>query len=410
MAVFTYAARNDSGAVVEGEITAASQAEAARMVRGEGNFLVRIAPKGVHRGAAAAAKPSRTARVFGEKYRPDDVIFFTNQLAVMVETGVSLADALAACVHAGNSPRFARALDRIIDKINGGSEFSAALADHATVFPPIYVSLVKASEASGMLGPMLERLAEYLEHQRDLRKKIKGAVTYPIVMFVFAIGVTIFMMAYVLPKFGAIYAGREDKLPVLTRWLMAVSRGLTHYGLYLLGILIAGAVGLLFYFRTPEGRRKFEALKLRLPLIGPLFHKTYLSRSLQTLGTMIQSGVSVLDGVRLTAAACGSIAYESMWNQVNERLETGQQISEALADHPHVPRAINKMLSAGERSGRIGPVMERVARHCEAELNAAIKTLTSLIEPAIVMFLGVVVGGLVLSLLLPIFTISKVLR
>lgn len=409
MAVFTYVARDDAGAAVEGEITAASQVEAAKMVRGEGKFLVRIAPKGVRRGAAAA-KPSKTAHVFGEKYRPDDVIYFTNQIAVMVETGVSLTDALATCVHEGNSPRFARALDRVIDKVNAGSEFSAALADHPTVFPSIYVSLVKASEASGMMGPMLERLAEHLVHQRDLRKKIKGAVTYPIVMFVFAIGVTVFMMAYVLPKFGAIYAGREDKLPAITRALMHVSHGLTQYGLYLLGVIIAAVVGLVFYFRTPEGRRKFEAIKLRLPLIGPLFHKTYLSRSLQTLGTMIQSGVSVLDGVRLTAAACGSIAYESMWKQVNERLETGQQISEALADNPHVPRAINKMLSAGERSGRIGPVMERVARHCEDDLNTAIKTLTSLIEPAIVMFLGVVVGGLVLSLLLPIFTISKVMK
>lgn len=412
MPVFTYVARDDTGTTVEAEVTASSQAEAAKIIRSEGKYPVRITPRGAFNAPRGAEAPRAAgARKFiRDKYRPDDLIFFTNQLAVMVETGVSLADALEACKHDGNSPRFAKALDHVIDRVNGGSEFSAALAERPDVFPPIYVSLIKASEASGMMGSMLERLSAHLENQRAMIKKIKGAITYPIVMFVFAVGVTIFLLSYVLPKFSAIYAGRESKLPVATRTLMAFSDWLISYGLYVVGGLAVAAVAAVFYFRTPAGRLQWEAIKLKLPLFGPLFHKTYLARSLQTLGTMIQSGVSVLDGVKLTSAACGSVVYERMWNRVNERLEGGQQISEALADNRQVPKSINKMLSAGERSGRLGPVMERVARHCEAELNGAIKAMTSLLEPAIVMFLGVVVGGLVLALLLPIFTISKVMK
>ncbi|MFH1417106.1 MAG: type II secretion system F family protein [Planctomycetota bacterium] len=414
MPAFSYVARDDTGAEIEGQVTAASQAEATKIIRSEGKFVVRVAPtSGRHVGLDAgtgAGADHNGGRLFGEKYNPEDLIFFTNQLAVMVETGVSLAEALDACTSDGNSPRFAKALDGVIDQVNAGSEFSAALAEYPRVFPPLYVSLVKASEASGMLGSMLERLAAHLQSQRDTMKKLKGAITYPIVMMVFAIGTTIFLMTFVLPKFSAIYAGREESLPAITRALMAFSHGLTSYGLYGLAVLIALSVGAFLYLRKPKGREFSERIRLRTPLIGPLLHRTYLARSLRTLGTMIQSGVSMLDSVRLTAHACGSLHYEQKWNLVNKRLESGQQVSEALADDEHIPKAVKKMLSAGERSGKLGSVMERVADYCEAELSVSIKALTSLVEPAIVTFLGVVVGGLVLALLLPIFTISKAMR
>ncbi len=432
MAVFTYVARDNAGKLVEGDVNAASQIEAARIVRGEGKFIVRVNPKGTRSAAVkpkpptkstgsvasapgkskgnAAAKPTKAGIFGGDKYRPADLIFFTNQLAVMVETGVSMTEALEACVSEGNSPRFAKALSAVIDQVTGGSEFSAALAEHPRIFAPIYISLIKASEASGMMAPMLRRLSAHLEAQREMNKKIKGAITYPIVMFVFAIGVTVFLMTFVLPKFTAIYAGREDKLPTLTKVLLTFSDKLTTYWVYVVGAIVVSVVGAFLYLRSPAGRLKLEELKLKLPLIGPLFHKAYLSRSLRTLGTMIQSGVSMLDSVKLTSGVAGSAYYERMWNNVFERLEGGQQLSEALSEHDNVPKAINKMLSAGERGGQLGVVMERVAVFCEGELNTTIKTLTSLLEPAIVMFLGVIVGGLVLALLLPIFTISKAMH
>lgn len=409
MAVFAYSARDDSGTLIEGEVTALDRAEAARSIRSEGNFVIRVEPKGQVVSKMKKKTSHRNSVSFGEKFKADDVIFFTNQLAVMIDTGVSLADALDACVHDGNSPRFARALDAIIEQVRAGTEFSAALAEHPKVFPGIYVSLVKASEASGQLAPILVRLADHMERQRDMKKKIKGAVTYPLVMSFFAIGVTIFLVAFVLPKFAQVYAGRESSLPFMTKALLDFSDVVVDYGLYALAALILTAGGLFAFFRTEQGRWKAERIKLSLPLVGILYHKSYQSRSLRTLGTMIQSGVSMLDSVQLTKDVCGSLRYERMWNIVNERIERGQQVSEALADQGDIPKSVLKMLSAGERSGRLGPVMERISIFCEAELNAALKTLTSMIEPAIVVFLGVVVGGLVMALLLPIFTISKAL-
>lgn len=410
MPVFTYAARDDTGKLIEGDVTASSQMEAARIVRSEGNFVVRVDARNRRASSPKERSKATPRRKGGGKFKQEDLIYFTNQLAVMVETGVSLVEALDACVHKGNSPRFAAALDSVIEQVRGGMEFSAAVAEHPRVFPSLYVSLIKASEASGQLSPILVRLAENLQRQHETNRKIKGALTYPIVMCCFALGVTIFMVAYVLPKFKDIYAGREDRLPAITRYLLDFSDLVVGYGLYALGAAVLVAAGVFFYLRTPDGRLKAERLKLRLPLAGPLFHKSCQARSLRTLGTMIQSGVAMLDAVQLTKNVCGSPYYEQMWTAANERIQQGQQISEALADYQEIPQSVLKMISAGERSGRLGTVMERVAAFGEEELNSAIKTLTSMIEPAIIMVLGVVVGGLVLALLLPIFTISKALH
>ncbi|MCB9858104.1 MAG: type II secretion system F family protein [Phycisphaerales bacterium] len=408
MAVFDYVAKNDAGQVVEGKVTAADRAEAARIIRQEGNFVVKLQASG---GKSTAKAPGvQIGRLGRERYRPDDLIFFTNQMAVMVETGVSLSEALEACAHEGNSPRFARALNGVIAKVQAGKELSGAMAEYPTVFPSLYISLVRASEASGQLGPIMKRLAEHLDRQRSLMKKIKGAVTYPIVMVVFALGTTIFLVTYVLPKFADIYKGREDALPTLTKVLLGFSGWVGSYGIYVGALLVAAGIGAFFYLRTPNGKVFADRLKLSLPLLGPLYHKTYLARSLRTLGTMIQSGVSMLEGVRLTTKVCDSIQYENLWKNVNERIEAGRQISEALECNKQIPRSILKMLSAGEKSGQLGTVMGRVASFCEDELNTSIKTITGLIEPAIVAFLGVVVGGLVLAMLLPIFTISKAIH
>jgi len=408
MAVFSYQARDNAGNTVEGTLEAANRAEAARQIRRDGNFVVRVdAGVSVKSKSSSAGSTRRSGR---EKYKPDDLIYFTNQMAVMIETGVSLAEALEACSHEGNSPRFARALDGVIAHVQAGRELSGAMSEYPTVFPTIYVSLIKASEASGQLGPIMKRLATHLEGQRELIKRVKGAITYPAVMVIFAIGTTVFLVTYVLPKFAGIYAGREDSLPTLTRVLLGASDMFASYWMYGTGALLATAGAGFYYFRKPEGRVVLDRILLRLPLIGPLFHKTYLARSMRTLGTMIQSGVSMLESVQLTKNVCKSLAYKQMWDDVNQRVEAGRQISDALATNQNIPRSVLKMLDAGERSGKLGDVMNRVAGFCEEELNASLKQMTSMIEPAIVTFLGIVVGGLVLAMLLPIFTISKAIH
>lgn len=412
MAQFSFVARESSGAMARGVITALSVAEAARQLRQEGKFPVKVEPAG--RGATAApseaASPAAVGPARGGKFKHDDVIAFSNQLMVLVDTGVSLAEALEACRNPKNSPVFSRTLDAVIDQVQGGAPFSAALAAHPRVFSPLFVNMVRASEASGMLATMLARVSDYMVGQRDLKKKIRGAVTYPAAMLAFAICVTVFLLTWVLPRFSAIYAGREKALPAATRILLQFSDQLRHHGLYLAGGAALVVVGLVFHIRRPSGRRHLDWLKLNLPILGPMFHKSIVARCLRTLGTMIQAGVAMLEAVELTRAACGNLYFEALWTEAIEDMQHGKQLSESLARSNLVPGTIVQMVRAGEQSGRLGQVLERVADHCEADLSVAVKTATSMLEPLIIGFLGIVVGGLVIALLLPIFTISRAMR
>jgi len=419
MPTFTYTARDSSGKKIEGEVTAATSSEAARQLRDEGKIVLSVASAKAGRlpgriippspGLPGAATPASSG-LFAPRLNADDVRVFANQLAVMLGTGVSLSDALEACTDSRNSPGFAQALDDVIAQVRSGISFSAALARNPRVFSPLFVNMVKASEASGQLGPMLRRVADFLAGQRELGRKIKGAVTYPIVMTLLAIGVIIFMVTFVLPKFAKIYAGKEDTLPIITRFLMSGSTWIVAYGLYAAGGLVIVIVATIVYLRRPGGRLILHRFKLRLPLFGGLFHKTYLARSLRTLGTLIQAGVSMLEAVELTGGSVSNVVYEEFWSSVHDRLQTGRQLSESVSESRLVPRSVVKMLHAGEHGGRLGDVLDRVATHCEEEVAAKLKAVTTLIEPAIIIFVGSMVGGIVLSLLLPIFTISKAMR
>ncbi len=408
MPQFAFVARDANGAMAQGTLAAANPADAARMLRSEGKFPVRVAPaSAATTTTAAAAPPGMLTR---ERFRSEDVIFFTSQLMVMVETGVSLADALKGCRSPKNSPAFAKALDSVIEQVEGGSRFSAAMAEHPRIFTPLLVSLVRASEASGAMGTMLQRASEYLVAQRDLAKKIRGAVTYPIAMLLFAGGVTVFLMTFVLPKFAAIYAGREAALPKATQFLLGLSGHIKSSWPYALGGLVAASGGLAWHLRTAGGRRHLDWVKLHIPLIGGMFQRTYLARSLRTLGTMINSGVTMLEAVELTKAACGNAFFEDLWGTVHGELQHGKSLSDVLGGHPFVPGSIVQMIRAGERSGKLGPVLERVSNYSEAELAVAVKAATAMLEPIIITVLGAVIGGLVISLLLPIFTISRAFR
>jgi len=436
MMTFAWTGRDAGGKPAQGEVSAANRNDALRVLRGEGKIVVSIGPKGratvaASSGGTAAAgagriiprepvwpttpkplpmpAPSGAAAWMAPAPRlnRDDVRAFSQQMAVMLETGVSLSDALDACVDPKLSPGFAKALRETIDGVRAGMSFSVALSRNPRVFSPLFVNMVRASEASGQLGSMLRRLADFLAGQHALARRIRGAVAYPMVMLTLAVGVVIFLMVYVLPKFTTIYAGRENLLPAVTRAMMALSSHMQELAPYLIGGTIATAVGGFFFLRSPTGRSVTDRFKLALPLFGPLLHKTYLARSLRTFGALIQAGVSVLESVELTSAAAGSATYERLWLGVREKLQHGLQISDALRDHKLVPRSICKMLEAGERGGKLADATERVALHTEEEVAADIKTVTGLVEPAIVIFLGLVVGTVVMAMLLPIFTLSK---
>lgn len=404
MPKFSYMARDNGGAALSGEVVARSEVDAVHLLKSEGKFVVKLT-ESYDTGGTAAEMPS-----FGRsKVKADEVIFFCGQLAGMVDTGVPIAEALEATIDKTPPSAFRRTVEELIAKVQAGSDFSAALREHPKVFPPLLVHMVRASEASGTMGPMLKRVTEYLINQRDIKKKIKGALTYPACMLLFAVGAMVFLIAYVLPQFATIYAGKNAILPLPTRVLMNISGWTSSHVWYLLAGTAAATVGTIWYFRSDNGKLTGDRLKLSIPVLGAMFRKAYLARALRTLGTMITSGVSVLEGVLITRDVVGNHLFGQVFEEAHRRLQRGEQLTQAIQDTPYFPRAVWQMLRAGERTGQLGEVMNKVADISESDLENTIKTMTQFIEPAMIIVMGLIIGGIAISMLMPIFQISKVM-
>ncbi len=401
---FAYQARDSSGQATSGVLTANDLADATRLLRRDGKAIVSLKPE-----KEAPARGQGFSMGGRHTVKRDEVIFFCTQLAVMVDTGVPLADSLD-CIIEGTQPGGMRdLLLEVCEDVKGGLAFSDALEKHPKAFNTLFVAMVRASEASGTLGAMLQRISEYLEQDRDIRKKIKGAMTYPICMFAFCIVVVIGLLLFVLPRFEKIYQGKGALLPLPTRVLLGMSGFVVGYWpLLLVGVAAAGA-GVFLFARSEEGRRVFDRMKLSIPVLGSMTRKASLARSLKTMSTMISTGVSMLDGLQLTSEVSGNYYYGQVWRTVASRVEEGATLSEELANQPLIPKPITQMISAGERTGQLGPVMNRAAGFCENDLKVAIKTVTDMIEPIMIVGMGIIVGSIAISLLLPIFSVSKLM-
>ncbi len=344
------------------------------------------------------------------KIKLDDVVFLANQLAVMVDTGVPLSEALDSIAASTDHDGIAIMVDDLSEKVKGGMEFSKALEAYPKQFNEQFVSMIRASEVSGTMGMMLERATAYMMQDRDTRKQVKGAMVYPLSMLGFCVVVVIMLLAFVMPRFESIYAGKGEALPMPTRILLAMSRCITGNWLGLLVGTGAAIGGLIAFTRTTPGQRCVDWLKINSPLFGPMYRKGCLARSLRTMSTMIDTGVSMLEGLEITARVAGNTYFAELWTDLAEDVSEGSALSAGLYQSLLVPRTITQMVEAGERSGRLGQVTDRVARFCEDDLKIAIKTITSMIEPVMIIVMGAVIGGIAMALLLPIFTMSKVMK
>lgn len=402
---FSYAARDQNGQPISGVVTALTQHEATRMLRSEGKYILDIKPCRISQDTLTAPTiGSSTGRI-----SKDEVINFTLQLSVMVDTGVPLSDALTALAEQSSSPNFTAVVRQILSDVQSGKDFSSSLERYPKIFPRYYVSLVKASEVSGTMGRMLRRLSDYLISQREIVKKVRGAMIYPAFMFVMCISTTIFLLTQVLPKFTAIFASRKAALPVPTQILISVSRSLTDYWFGWIGGTLAAVALIIWFLSTRTGRRSFDWLKLNVPIFGGMFHKLYLSRSLQTLSTMLDSGVQVLDSLAIVRDVAGNSYYAELWDDIRKKIQTGQQFSEPLLRSKLVPRSISQMIASGEKTGELPSVMARVSSFLEEDLRNAIKTATQFIEPVMIGIMGLIIGGVAIAMLLPILTISRVM-
>lgn len=393
---FAYRVRDPLGNVLDGTIQALDVDDAAQQLRSDGFQVLDIEEDGEGLG-----------ELFARRVTKNDLIFVTSQLAIMVDTGITLSSALAGMAEQEQNPSLRKILSELKQSVEEGEDFSTALSHHPKLFDKTYISLVRASEASGDMGGMLERIAGYVRAEVETRGKVRAAMAYPGVMMFMACGVTIFLLTYILPKFTPIFKSRGEELPTPTKVMMAISGTLLDNWYFWVAGLIAVIAAYYFGRRTDLGRQILDTTKIHLPILGPLFRKVTISRSIRTLGTMLASGVPMLDALKLCGEVAGNYQYEALWGQVREEVTSGRRICEALKGTTLIPPVLIQMIASGEETGKLDYVLERVSSYYDREVEMAIKTATSLIEPIMIAAMGFVVGGIGMALLLPIFSLSR---
>ena len=336
-------------------------------------------------------------------------IYIALQLSVMIDTGITLPEALESLAKQADKPHVKAALREICERVRGGSDLSLAVAKCPYRFPAILSCLLRASEASGTMGLMLSRAAEYLRAELDTIRKIRSALIYPAIMLCMSLVTAVLMVTFLLPRLGTIYKGHEDVLPLPTRAAFALSDFVLGYWIHIgiATLLLSG--GLIVYLYSGIGRRHTDWIKLNIPLLGSMFRKFYLTRSVRTMGTMIGSGRTVLDAVHLVRGISGNSYFSSLWKQAEDSLQAGAQLSDPLFTSPLVPNTVAQMIATGEKTGQMPQVMERIAVFCESDLANTVRNVISLIEPMMIIIMGTLIAGMAMAILLPIFSISKVL-
>jgi len=337
-----------------------------------------------------------------------DILNFTNQLAVMLRAGISLQESLESIAGQIENRKFKAVVTDLKNQIEAGQSFSQALAEHPEVFSNFYVNMIASAEISGAMSTMLPKLAEYLDREAETRSQIKGAMVYPAIIAVMAVIVTIFLLCFVLPRFTAIFAGKEQLLPRPTKILMATSAFLRGYWFVILPVVAGLIWGFLYFIRTNPGRLWWDKTKLTLPLVKTLCQNLYITRSLHTMGVLIHAGVPILNTISITAQIAGNILYKNMWLDVYDDVRQGQKIASGLQRHNLMPSNVVQMIISGENSGAMGEVLKDVSEYYARELKAAIKTVTSMIEPIMIVLMGFLVGFIAMSIILPIFKMSSV--
>ena len=401
MITFAYQARDASGRIVSGVQDALNEDNAVSSLMSRGLMVLSLHEKSV---ASKTKKKNWTVK-------ETDLVLFTRQLATMIEAGISLVQGLTA-LYDQCDPKRQRSLRQVVSdvttRVQGGETFNEAIGKHPRVFNRLYVSMVKAGEAGGLLAEILERLAGFLEASARLRKKVKSAMTYPVIVVCIAFAITTFLIVRVVPIFGEIFKDFGAKLPAPTQFLIDVS-DFVRGEWYFLVIGIASVIfGVRTFVRSPKGKQLWDKWKLKLPVFGPLIHKIAMSRFARTFAQLTRSGVPILEVIDIVGGSAGNHVIETGIQSLGEDVEKGDNLSVAMSKKPIFPPMLLRMVAAGEATGKIDNMLEKMADFWDEEIEAMLDALTSLIEPMLIVFLGVIVGGIVIAMFLPIFKLNEV--
>ena len=406
MPQYRYQARLSSGQVQAGVLSAENAAAAANSLRSQGHHVLQLVPV-AGSGLKSNAKIQAMLN-YSSGPSQKDVLDFTTQLAVMVRAGISLRAALDGIADQVQNPKFRKILAQVKMDVESGKQFSEAIQKYPKLFSPLYINMVRASEMSGSFSKMLDRIAVYLTQQIETRKMVLGAMIYPGIIGTMAVSVTIFLLTFVLPRFAGVFKGKEDALPKPTKFLMALSNFMVQQWYIVVGGLIALAIGFFLFIRTDVGRLWWDKMKLTMPLFKRMFRSLYISRSLNTMGELLNAGVPMLDTLAITGDISGNILYKKMWRSVYASVKQGKKIATQLNKSKLLPKSVIQMIGAGEESGKLGEVLNDVSEFYAKALRDAIKAVTSMIEPIMIVVMGGIVGFIAMAIILPIFKMSSI--
>ena len=396
MPVFTYRGTNRTGAAVAGEMTASNKTELQSLLRRQQITATRMSEKGKEFNL-----PS-----FGGGVDSKELAIFTRQFSVMIDAGLPLVQCLEILSSQQENKTFQKVLAGTRGSVEGGSTLSAAMKQYPKVFDPLYTNMVEAGETGGILDTILQRLATYIEKNVKLQRAVKSALVYPIGVLTIAAAVITLLLWKVVPVFATLFAGLGVDLPLPTRIVI----GLSHFVGSIFGFLIFVAVigmvvGIKLWYGTPGGRMAIDTIILKLPVLGILMRKIAVARFTRTLGTLISSGVPILEGLDITARTSGNAVIEKALLRVRKSLEEGKSLTDPLKESEVFPGMVTQMIAVGEQTGAMDAMLQKIADFYEEEVDAAVKDLLTALEPIMIVFLGLVVGGVVISMYLPLFSL-----
>jgi len=339
-----------------------------------------------------------------------DLVIFTRQFATMIDAGLPLVQCLDILASQLDNLAFREVLTRVKQKVESGSTLADSLAEHPKVFDTLFVQLVAAGEIGGILDTILQRLAVYIEKAEKLKAKVKGALTYPVVVLIVAVGVTVVLLLFVTPTFEKMFKDFGGTMPAPTQFVIDVSKWLQSYFLIMVGVIAAAVFAFRQYLAWPKGREQWDAFVLKTPIFGPLIRKVAVARFTRTLGTMISSGVPILDGLEVVAKTAGNKTVEKAIRYTREKISEGRTIVQPLQETKVFPPMVVQMIGVGEATGAMDTMLTKIADFYDDEVDAAVAALTSLIEPVMMVFLGGVVGGFLVAMYLPIFSIAGAIK
>ncbi len=397
MAVFNYHAKDSQGLSLTGILEAQALDEAVSLLRKRDLIIVSL-------------KETQPKTFQQKKIRLEDLAVFSRQLATLIEAGITIVHALQILKDQTKNKSLAVTIINVRDRILNGASLHEALAKHPKIFSPLYISLARTGEIAGVLNETLSRLATYLEKMISLERKVRSALVYPILVVSMAFLITSVLLIKVVPTFEYIFKTLGGALPLPTQILILISTVVRKYFIFGLILLFLTALGIKKYAATPNGRRKFDTFILAVPVFGDLIHKVIIARFARTLSTMVKSALPIIQGLAIVGKSAGNVLVEEALLNAAEAVKHGEPIAEPLSKSGVFPAMVVGMVSVGEQTGQLEKMLTKVADLYDEEVEATVSGLTSLIEPIVITFLGVVVGGIVISLFLPIFKVIELIH